>query len=287
MEELIRKVLGVLATPSSIEVHAVAGATAPIAAVPEGVTLVDLSSLMDVPARISGCTNLREYPSFTRYVLEYKEPGSRIFVSPDLTFQKSEQLAVCYLDFPEPSVPQWSQHSVCLLVQPSLEYRKLMDLDGKLLPQDDFARRLRDVSRFCTSLPAADLLEIASRLTLTSKGDFRSFSDDISGAVSLGYDVKVRASVSGTSPATLEVPTNLTFELPLLMGGRSVTVNAELLYRIPEEAGGKITMGIRLPDRLYDERDLLQELVKSIEFDTGVVTAVGDSSVPERQAIKI
>lgn len=287
MEDLIRKVL---AATAGITVTQVTGAVVPVAAVPDGVTLRSLESLLDKPVRISGMTNFREYPSFIDYVKQYKQEGARIFVSPDLTFSKNEQLAICYLDFPAPGKPVYSEHMARLLVQPSLEYRKLMELDNQLLSQDDFARRLRDVARFCTSLPAADLLEIANKLTLTSKGDFKSITDDITGAVSFAYDVQVKATLgapAGSTPKTLEIPTNISFHLPLLLGGREVSLDAELLYRIPEEAGGKIKMGLRLPNRLYDERDLLQALVQSIGTDTGVETAVGDTGVPTGQAIEI
>lgn len=284
MEELIRSIM---ASSASVKLQNVEGSSIPVAAVPEGVSLHSMESMLDKPTGIAGNSNFCEYQSFIRYVRAFKGEGARIFVSPEITFQKSEQLAIAYLDFPSPSQPQWSQHTARLLVQPSLEYRKLIELDGKLLQQDDFARRLRDVAKFCASLPAADLLDIASKLTLTSKGDFKSITDDITGAVSFAYDVQVKAAVgaaSGSTPKTLEVPTEISFMLPLLLGGRDVTITAELLYRVPEEAGGKITIGLRFPDRLYDERDLLQALVQSIESDTGVETAVGSTSVPKERA---
>ena len=150
------------------------------------------------------------------------------------------------------------------------------------LEQDVFARSMLNLARFCTSMWAADLLELAQKLTLTSKGAFRSINDDLSGSVSVAYDVQVSAKVdSGTTTKNIDVPSSISFNLPMLLGGSPVSINADLLYRIPDEAGGKIKLGIRLPDRVYVERDVLEALVAQLSTDTELAVAVGSSDVPD------
>lgn len=279
MEELIRKML---AAAVGITLVPDAGTAAPIAAVPDGVQLKSLEQLLPAPLRTVGTTRLHQYPAFVAYVNKYKTPDGMIFVAPDIAFRTGGTLAHAVLDFPAPDKPSWSGHCAELIVQPSIEYKMLTDLDGKLLEQDVFARSMLNLARFCTSMSAADLLELAQKLTLTSKGAFRSINDDLSGSVSVAYDVQVSAKVdSGTTTKNIDVPSSISFNLPMLLGGSPVSINADLLYRIPDEAGGKIKLGIRLPDRVYVERDVLEALVAQLSTDTNLAVAVGSSDVPD------
>lgn len=280
MEELIRKML---AAAVGITLVPDAGTAAPIAAVPDGVQLKSLEPLLPAPLRTTGTTSLHQYPAFVAYVNKYKSPDGMIFVEPNIAFRSGGKLATAVLDFPAPGVPQWSGHNVELIVQPSIEYKMLTELDGKMLEQDQFARSILNLARFCTSMSSADLLELAQKLTLTSKGAFRSITDDLSGSANIAYDVQVSAKVdSGTTTKNIEVPSSISFNLPMLLGGAPVSLNADLLYRIPEEAGGKIKLGIRLPDRVYVERDVLESLVVQLSTDTELAVAVGSSDVPEQ-----
>ena len=281
MQDNIKAIVAALA--SVIGVRAVddaSGTAAPLVSVPKDFTVKSLEPFMPAPNRIDGVTDLHQYGAFVEYVNRYKSAWARIFVSPDIVFKTGGELAVAHLDYPGPDVPEWSTHSARLLVQPSLEYKLLTDLDSKLLSQDDFARMMLLLSRFCSSMSGADLLELAQRLTLTSKGGFRSFNDDFNGSVNFAYDVQVSAKVDSTATKTIEVPSTITFNMPMLIGGEAVSIVADFLYRIPEEPGGKINMGLRLTDRLYVERDLLNALVSQLGGDTNLPTAVGTSSVP-------
>lgn len=256
------------------------GALAPLAAVPDGVTLESLEQFQAAPNHIDGNTALHRYNDFTRYVNSFKLAGSRIFVQPDLTFTRGGTLAKVYFDFPEPGKPSWSNHTAELVVTPSLEYKLLTSLAGKgLLPQAEFALALRDISRFCTSLSSADLVEIAQTLTLSSKGEFASIEDNFSGSVRFGYDVQVKATSDATARKNIEVPQSISFNLPVLLGGQPVDISAELIYRIPASKEDKVKLGIRLPDQQFVERAVLEDLVNSLEADTSVPVALGHSDV--------
>src|SRR5690606_11950335 len=108
------------------------------------------------------------------------------------------------------------------------------------------------------------------------KGDFQSYDDDLTGSVQLRFDLQVSAN-AGTQNRKLDVPRELIFKLPLLDGPGYADhlVRAELLYRIPRGAGEKVQLGIRLPDRLWMESDLIEALSAHIRDETGLLTIVG------------
>lgn len=283
MEELIRQLIASAAGVTIIAPGT--GRSLPMASIPDGVSLQSLEQYQDNPARIAGIVNLHRFKDFTAYVNAYKGAGSRIFVVPDLALRSGGVLASAILDYPVPGTPSWSTHQVNLVVQPSMEYKMLTNLEGRgLIAQPDFALALRDVARFCTTLSAADLVEIAQTLTLSSKGEFASIEDDFSGSVRFGYDVQVTAKSEATKRLNTEVPREIGFNLPVLLGGDNVDVTAELLYRVPASKEEKVKMGIRIPDRTFIERAVLEATADALGDATSLVVAVGDSTVPRAPA---
>lgn len=279
MEELIRSII---AGAAGVTILPAAGdRPIPLASVPDGVNLVSLERYLDNPARIEGVADLYRVADFTAYVNAYKQAGSRIFVVPDMQMQEGGTLAHAVLDYPVAGTPSWSTHQANLIVAPSMEYRMLTKLEGRgLIAQPDFALALRDVSRFCTTLSAADLVEIAQTLTLQSKGDFASIEDNFTGSVRFGYDVQVTAKSDATTRKNVEVPREIGFNLPVLLGGENVDITAELLYRVPVSKEDKVKMGIRIPDRRFVERAVLEATADALGRATSLVVAMGNSSVP-------
>jgi uncharacterized protein YfdQ (DUF2303 family) len=278
----IRDVLGAALSAVTLSKEAT-GAAAPIAALPEGITLHSLERYLPAPLRIDGTTEIHSYAEFVDYVNQYQNPGARVFVSPELVFLKGGTAATAYLDFPQPGAPRFAPHQALLKVKPSLEYETLTAIDGKLMNQDTFARTLEMLQPLCTSMAGADLLDMVRTIALTSAGTFKSYEDDYSGSVDFVYDVKVAAN-AGTQAKKLEVPKLITFEMPLIQGGAVVQITTQFAYRIPAEAGGKVELGLRIPDRKYIERDVLLGITKSLAADTKLPVAIGTSSVPKEAA---
>lgn len=278
MEEFLRSLI---AQAAGVTLVNGPDTSAPLAAVPEGVSLRSLEKFMPAPSRIGGVVSMYRTSDFVRYVNQFKTDGARIFVAPEIAFTRGGVLATAYLDYPKPGEPAWTSHVVKLLVQPSLEYKLLTSLENDgLITQDKFALRLRDVARFCTTLSSADLVEIAQTMTLSSKGDFATIEDNFTGSVRFGYDVQVTAKSDATSRKNIEVPREIGFNIPVLLGGDPVDLTAELLYRIPASKEEKVKMGIRMPDRLFVERAVLEQSAEKLEAATSVPVAVGESYVP-------
>jgi uncharacterized protein YfdQ (DUF2303 family) len=249
----------------------------PAVALPDGWKVESLEKLANSPSRVRQRLTVHRVTDFVDYVQRYKEPSSLIVFASKLSV--GAPLAEAHLDYhhrDQLTHASWNEHRIAFAPQPSLAYAMLTALDGKLMDQAAFAQAIRDLTRFVEEPKAADLLEVIRTLTLTSKGDFQSYDDDLTGSVQLRFDLQVSAN-AGTQNRKLDVPRELIFKLPVLEGDGSddSLIRAELLYRIPRGAGEKVQLGVRLPDRLWLERDLIQALADGIRQETGLLTIVG------------
>lgn len=250
-------------------------------AVPENYNLHSLEEFEPAPNRIRATVEAVGIDSFTSYINRFKNPDSTIFITPDLTqLAHGACLATAVIDYHASGTaeflerPRWGDHVVTLYARPSLPYAKLLALDGKLLDQPSFAQALEDIARFSSSHPAADLIEVARTISLTSKGDFKSFEDELSGSVDFKFDLAVRAS-AGTQTRSLTVPSVIAFNIPLIEGLSPVTVEAKFLYRVPDGPGGKVSLGIKIVDRVWLEDAAIREAHTKIAELTSLPVYVG------------
>ena len=227
MKDIIAALLGALAQPQLI-----AHEGKELAALPPNWSTHDLESLRAHPDRVNATINTNGMDSFTAYVNRFKDGTSSVFVNPNLTqLQSGSTLATAYLDYHTEegsnggAEASWLGHTATLFARPSLPYAKLLNLDGKMLDQPSFAQALEDIARFSNTHAAGDLLDIARTISLTSKGDFKSFEDEFSGSVDFKFDLAVRAS-AGTQERRLSVPSHIGFEIPLIDGLTPTQVQA-------------------------------------------------------------
>lgn len=252
----------------------------------DSLNIEDIENLQPAPFRIRETFAAVGLPSFVSYVNRYKDDASTIFVTPDLTsLANGAVLATAVLDYhvadaqpaeskAEPNAARWGTHKATLFARPSLPYAKLLALDGKMLDQPSFAQALEDIARFSSSHSSADLIEIARTINLTSKGDFKNFEDELSGSVEFKFDVMVKGS-AGTQTRALAVPSTIDFVIPLIDGLKPVVVTAKFLYRVPENPGSKITLGIKIVDRVWLEDAAVNEAKAEIAELTKLPVYVG------------
>jgi len=249
--------------------------------------LIDLEFLSERPARIRQHFAAAGIDAFTGYVNRFKDPNSTIFITPTLTsLANGAVLATAVLDYHEsnpqpaeggalPHDPRWGQHTASLSARPSLPYAKLLALDGKFMDQPQFAQALEDIARFASSHSQADLVEIARTISLTSKGDFKSFEDELSGSVDFKFDVRVGAT-AGTAERKLSVPSTIDFNIPLIDGLDPVLITTKFKYRLPEATGAKVTLGIQIVDRVWLEDAAIAEAKAKLADATGLPVYVGE-----------
>lgn len=245
------------------------GAAGPLAVVPDNMGVVDLEKYGIAPTAIRQSVELHNLEDFTSLVNRFKNDASIIFVSPNLkSLAGGGTLATAVIDYHGKDAPAWGNNTITLKARASLAYEKLMALDGKLLPQPDFAVAIEDVSAFASSIPRADLLEIAQTLRLTSKGDFSNFNDEASGSVDFRYNLQVNASAGTSVERKLTVPAQVSFKVAVLDGLDPVDVPVKLLYRTPNSTNDKVQMGFKILDRAWIEDAALQQVASTISEGT-------------------
>lgn len=274
MKELLQTLISALAKPVPVDLPHVQGI-----ALPPGWSFDEERDPRAAPERINTTVTLSGIPSFVEYVNRFKTGPSTIFVSPDLSkLSNNMTLATAYLEYHDPIAPEpepaFLTHKALLTARPHLIYSKLLQLDGRLMPQSDFAQELEDIARFSSSHAAADLLEVARTINLTSKGAFKSFEDDFSGSTEFRYDLQVQAN-AGAVERKLVVPSTIQFRAPLIEGLSEEMVEVKFLYRIPRNAGDAVQLGIKIMDRAYIEEKAIAEAVDKIAGLTSLPVYIG------------
>src|SRR5690606_5269921 len=84
--------------------------------------------------------------------------------------------------------------------------------------------------------------------------------DEFSGSVDFVYNVTVNASAGTSADRRLQVPQQITWALPLLLGGQPLTVETDFTYAVPSNQQEKVRMGLRL----NRQKEILQALADSI-----------------------
>lgn len=256
-------------------------------ALPPDYNIKTISDYASRPERVKQTVTLHDLVSFTGYVNRFKNPDSVLFFTPNVSkIATSLIIATAVIDYHQSPIDttsdaeepgaRFGDHTVKLVASPSLAYRKLLELDGQLIPQAEFARKLDDIAKFSKTIPAGDLKEVARDLSLTSKGDFRNYEDDLSGSITFGYSLKVNASVnSGTSQRNLAVPSAIDFEVSILEGQEPVLVECDFRYAVPNGPDDSVKLGIRIKDREWLEKAAIQEVSQFAAEATGLLTLSG------------
>ena len=244
----------------------------PLAVIPDNMTLVDLEKHDANPSRIRQSVSLTSIGKFVQLVNRFSNEHSIVFIAPDLKSLgggAGKPLATAVIDYHRTGAPEWGSNRISLEARASLAYQKLMELDGKLMDQPDFAKSLEELARFSHTHAQADLLEIAQTMRLTSKGEFKNYDDEVSGSVDIRYDLQVQAS-AGTTERKLSVPTEIGFSVSLIEGLPAAVVPVKLLYRTPASPGQKVQMGIKIIDRTWIEEAAIAGVTERIETETNL-----------------
>lgn len=248
-----------------------------VAALPGDFKLHDIEQFLPEPTRIRQQVTVHRPKDFIAYVNRYKTPSALITVAATVDEAKTAHLARCILDFhpcmPNPT-PTWGDHRITLAVKPSPEYDLLASIDNKLLKQSDFAQRLSDLSRFVRSHSAADILETVRAVTLMTKGEFVTETDDVTGSRRFIFNVQVDARAQTKTGKTLEVPKHIVFEVRVF-DDTPIQIEAELIVRAPSKPEEELMLGIRLPARRWIEQQVIDETTSLISQQTGLLTIVG------------
>lgn len=249
-----------------------------VVAIHQDYRVEDTENLEEKPHAIRAGVALVGIGSFVNYVNKFKDSDSLLFVSPDVTsIGRGQALATAVLDYHGKDDPRWGRHVVTLSAGPGKVYEKLIALDGKLLDQSEFAKLIEELAKFSLNVPPATLLEICRTLKLSQKGEFKSAEDDVSGSVDFVFNVAVSAS-AGSADQRLTVPQEIVFRASPIEGMAEVEVPVKFLYRVPEQVGGKVQVGIKIIDRTWLEKAAIEMVAEKLTEDTGLLTLTGKST---------
>ncbi len=147
-------------------------------------------------------------------------------------------------------VTGWRKHSCEMTLTHSKEWDEWRRIDGKLLPQVEFAQFVEDHLSTIGAPDGAILLDICQTLQGTTSGTWGSQQILANGQRKFRFEENVEARAGQKHDLT--VPSELTLVLRPFTGSAPVAVPARFRFRV---SGGQLTLGVRLaePDRAVED----------------------------------
>lgn len=258
------------AARQGVEPRAWDPAAAPVLFVPnaeggEG-AVVSLERLLAAPTRKRGAVTVFDAASFNQLVRDNAGAGDCAIY---LDRNPHAPAVEAVLNGHGKNGPGWGDFRLKIEFRPTPQWAKWKAIDGKLMPQADFAEFIEDNLADIESPPGAQMLEVATQLqgirTLSFKRGLR-LSD---GNVQFEHVEDTQARVGAGS---VTVPEALVLRLAPLQGSPVYAVPARFRWRLVE---GKLSLGIRL-ERVEDLMTrVIEDVVGKIERSTDISVIEG------------
>lgn len=116
-------------------------------------------------------------------------------------------------------------HSVTLRLRPSEEFRRWDAIEGKMLPQDEFAAFLEENSVDITMPEAAVMVEVSRDLEATTAQAFKSSTRLENGDRAFRFETETRVENS------VVVPSKFAISIPIYQGEHPETLTAAFRFR--------------------------------------------------------
>lgn len=204
------------------------------AIVPKGMTILTLRDYQYPhgvpPTRIIASPAFADQASFCSYVNTYKDERTRITADP--TGLKFTGLIDYHrVGAPGDVKPEFVSHKPGFQLKYSEQWNLWSKLNDTLIPQEKFAEHLEDNRADIAEPAAADLIEIADKLTATTNGTFASKINRKNGTATLNWSETVDAKV-GTGE--IEMPEMFTLNIPVFFGEAPIKISCRLRFRIQD-----------------------------------------------------
>ncbi|SEN94912.1 Uncharacterized conserved protein [Gemmobacter aquatilis] len=159
------------------------------------------------------------------------------------------------------------KHSVTLKLRPSEEFARWDDMEGKFVPQAEFARFLEENSSDVGFPEAATMIEISRDFEATVGQSYKSSVRLDNGDRKLVFetDTKVQNGVT--------IPQKFTLSIPIYNGEQPDTLVA--LFRWRAMGGGVIALGFQWHRVEYQRRAHFAQIAASAAEDTGLPWIMG------------
>ena len=244
---------------------AVKPAETPIFLQPDG-AVVDLRRYLPAPERKTGIITVFDAASFNQVIADNKGAGD---VSIYLDRDPNKPAIEAVLNGHGVSGPGWGDLRVAIAFRATPQWAKWKAIDGKLMPQTEFAEFIEDNLSDVQDPSGAAMLEIAQQFSATRTTAFRRAVKLSSGQVQFENLENTEAKVGASQ---IEVPEMITLRLSPLQGVTPYAVPARFRYRLED---GKLRLGVKL-ERVEDLMDrVLGDVIAGIERGTNISVLEG------------
>lgn len=252
------------------------GASVPLALVPDGVSLQDLTGyLPQTPDRKRAAITLYDVPSFVLYVNEHKEAASRVFAQTHV----EPYTFVAWLDFHGEGLgsASWCTHTATMTLEETHEFKVWMAKNEEHFTQEEFALFVEDHRYDIIEPEGAEVLEIVETLKLMIDSKFVAVNRLNDGNKNLQWirNVEANAGVEGQ----IGVPPTFMIRLSLFEGAKPVDIEARLRFN-PRQ--GRLHFSYQLIRVRDAVQDALDKVVKQVHKDGAITVFKGSVRVENR-----
>ncbi|MGY5048257.1 DUF2303 family protein [Streptomyces sp. 900105755] len=186
-------------------------------------------------ARKTGTITVRDSASFLTYFGKHADDASEVY-------SDVEQLTVtAVLDAHAADAARFGEHRLALSLRRTKAWQEWLQLNGRLVSQDEFANFLEDHLPNLVEPDAATMLEIAQSIKAHTKSEFQSSTRLQSGERKFAFveDIKTSAGAKGD----ITIPETFRIAVPPFEGADAYSMTARFKYRLDR---GVLTLGFKL-----------------------------------------
>ena len=227
-----------------------------------GVQTIDIEAYGAAPNRKRGTVTVFDAESLNRMLVDHAVPGhTMVYVNPDA----DRPAIVAVFNGAGIAGPGFGDHRATIGFRETPQWKKWKAIDGKLMPQPEFAEFIEDNLQDIATPDGATMMEIVTYLQATRTVDFKSGIKLSNGSVQLTNIEDVQASVGA---GNIAVPDTFEIALSPVFGTAPFKIPARFRYRIES---GKLRLGLKLL-RL---EDVMAQIIKEIEAEIVLPEGVG------------
>ncbi|QXC59352.1 YfdQ family protein [Aquihabitans sp. G128] len=219
------------------------------------------------PVRKTGRFTLTEHASFSRYVRHHgQQLGTELWADRDA----GRITAVLNGHMQEDDTAGRGDHRATLALKHTPAWAAWLGINGRQLPQAEFADFLEDHLPDVKEPDGAHLLEVATSIQASVGAAMKAAVRLDNGQVQVRYEETIDGSAG--KAGELEIPTRIALGLAPFEGGDPYKVTARLRWRL---TNGTLTLGVVL-DQLEDVlRNAFGDIVAEVEKATDLAVLYG------------
>jgi uncharacterized protein YfdQ (DUF2303 family) len=218
------------------------------------ISTLNLEKYNATPFRKTGTITVFDAASLNQLLTDNAGAGHiTIYVNPDA----NKPAIVAILNGSGPDGPGWGDFRVSIGFRETPQWAKWKAIDGKLLPQVDFAEFVDENLADIVAPTGAMVMEIVTDHQAKRTVSFKSGVRLASGLIQL---TNIQSDDAKVGAGNTEVPESFTLALAPIYGVKPFNIGARFRYRIND---GKLLLGLKL-QRI---EDVMATVVREIEGD--------------------